>query len=301
MNLNQLEYFVSVAELLNFTRAAEKHFISQTAITQQIHALEQTVGVPLLVRDKHHVELTTAGRVYLDEARVILERSREALRLARLASEGIEGELTLGFISGYGHTDFSAPLRRFHQAYPGVRLHLLRNNMSVLMSMLEHGACDAALVVPPFLLDFPTMSHQYLRSYPVMAVLSAGHPLAAREKLTYADLKGERFIMMQPSDRPKDQMEEALLVFKRGGFLPDVAAVEGEPETLLLMISAGMGISILPEYITRPYVRDSDLRILPLLTEEGTAETVDFEITWATENTNPALQQFLRMMEEEPG
>jgi len=91
MNLNQLEYFISAAETLNFSKAAAKCFISQTAMTQQIKALEKTIGVPLFVRDKHHVELTTPGRVYLGEARAIIERSNQALRLARLASEGLTG------------------------------------------------------------------------------------------------------------------------------------------------------------------------------------------------------------------
>ena len=293
MNLNQLEYFVSAAETLNFTRAAEKHFISQTAMTQQIRALEQTVGVPLFIRDKHHVELTTAGRIYLNEARTILERSEEALRLARLAAEGTQGELTLGYISGFGHADFAGPLRRFHQAYPGVSLKLIRNNSSVLMEHLERGECDAVLIVSLSGQEKSEQGRLYLKSYPVMAILPTGHPLTEQNSLTYSELKGEEFIMMEPSDRPMDQMEESLLIFKRGGFLPNVVAIEGEPETLLLMVSAGMGISILPEYIVRPYLRDRAFRALPLLTEEGNAETIDFEILWMKNNSNPVLENFL--------
>ena len=266
-------------------------------MTQQIHSLEETVGVQLFIRDKHHVELTTAGKVYLNEARIILQRSEEAMRLARLASEGMEGELTIGYISGYGRVDFAASLRRFHQAYPRIKVKLIRNNMSILMEELKHGRCDAVMVVPPFLPEYPDLEHKYLRSYPVMAVLGAGNPLANRDRLTYADLREESFIMMEPSNRPKDQMEEALLIYKRGGFLPNVVAIEGEPETLLLMISAGMGVSILPEYIIRPYLRDEDIRVLPLITEDGMAESVDFEILWGKENQNPALGQFIGMIE----
>ena len=88
MNLKQLEYFVSVAETLNFTRAARKCFISQTAMTQQIRALEESIGVLLFIRDKHHVELTPAGRVFMYEAKAILSRSEEAVKLARSAAEG---------------------------------------------------------------------------------------------------------------------------------------------------------------------------------------------------------------------
>ena len=78
MNLKQMEYFVAAAEQLNFTRAAKKCFISQTAMTLQIQSLEEKIGVPLFVRDKHHVELTAAGKVYLNEARAVLRRRRSS-------------------------------------------------------------------------------------------------------------------------------------------------------------------------------------------------------------------------------
>lgn len=106
MNLRQLEYFVSVAENLNFTKAAKKCFISQTAMTLQIQALEEIVGVPLLIRSKHHVELTPAGKVYLNEAKVILARSEEAVKLAKTAAKGVSGRISIGFIRGYEQSLF---------------------------------------------------------------------------------------------------------------------------------------------------------------------------------------------------
>ena len=132
MNLKQMEYFVAAAEQLNFTRAAKKCFISQTAMTLQIQSLEEKIGVPLFVRDKHHVELTAAGKVYLNEARAVLVRAEEAAKLARTAAEGVAGELTIGFIRGYEQSRFSETLRSFHEAYPNISIHLLRENMSAL-------------------------------------------------------------------------------------------------------------------------------------------------------------------------
>ena len=88
MNTQQLYYFVTAAETLNFSKAAEKCYISQTAMSLQIKSLEQLVGVPLFNRDQHHVELTAAGKIYLEEAREILRRSDEAVYLARSAAEG---------------------------------------------------------------------------------------------------------------------------------------------------------------------------------------------------------------------
>ena len=130
MNLNQLEYFVCAAHHLNFTKAAKECYISQTAMTQQIQALERTLEVQLFIRDKHHMELTTAGKVYLKEAKAILKRSDEAIRLARMASTGMDGELSVGFISGFGQSDCYELLRGFHEAFPNIKLKFLRNTMS---------------------------------------------------------------------------------------------------------------------------------------------------------------------------
>ena len=295
MNLNQLNYFISVAEQKNFTRAAEQNYISQTAMSQQIKSLEKTIGVPLFVRDKHHVELTAAGKVYLKEARKIIQQSDDAMRLARLASTGVSGELTLGFVTGYGKGDFSEYLRIFHEAFPDIKINLVRDNSSVLLDKLTQGTCDVAFVISSHVHGKFYLNRKYLTSYPIMAVLPEGHELSDREKLSYSELEGEKFIMMDPADQPKDQMQESLLIYQRGGYLPDVVAADGEDETVMLMIAAGIGIGLIPEYITRHYENDPTLQILPIVKEDGSAETLDFEVLWS-DNTNPALDHLLQIL-----
>jgi len=293
MNLNQLEYFVSVAENLSFTKAANQCFISQTAMTQQIRNLENTVGVPLLIRDKHHVELTTAGKIYLKEAKAILKRSDEALRLARSASTGLEGELKVGFLSGYGQGDCSEILRDFHGSYPDVKLSLYRDTLSGLIDSMNRGECDAAFMLTPKQELKEQINYVYLRSYPLMAVLDKAHPLAGNEAITYADLSNEKFIIMQPSGRARDEMEEMVIIYERGGFIPNVIALEREPETIFLMISIGLGISLMPEYLIRLYQRDDELKIVPVVKADGSAETIDAGIAWAKNNTNPVVGKFV--------
>lgn len=296
MSMNQLEYFISAAETLNFTKAARKCFISQTAMTQQIKALEAKVGVPLFVRDKHHVELTTAGKVYLNEARGILARNNEALRLARLASTGIYGSLRIGFIRGYGASDLSQILRRFHHSYPNISFSLYRDNSSILYQKLEQGDCDLIFTLSSRHTTHMDMDHFYIKSFPLMCALSPDHPLSVKQFVTYPDLKDENYIMMQPPGRSKDEMEESLLVYERGGFFPNIIALESDPETLLLMVSVGMGISILPEYITHIHQKRDDLSLLPVLKADGTAETLDLEIIWPKNNPNPAVDQMLEIL-----
>ena len=88
MNLQQLEYFLAVAKLLNFTRVAEKYFISQTAVTQQIKSLEEQLGVKLFNRTKRKVELTPAGTVFIEEAQAIINRTKEAITKTQAAATG---------------------------------------------------------------------------------------------------------------------------------------------------------------------------------------------------------------------
>ena len=260
MNLKQMEYFVAAAEQLNFTRAAKKCFISQTAMTLQIQSLEERIGVPLFVRDKHHVELTAAGKVYLNEARAILVRAEEAAKLARTAAEGVAGELTIGFIRGYEQSRFSETLRSFHEAYPNISIHLLRENMSALYELLDNGTCDLAFNLSLYTQNYEDLKHRFLKRFPMMAVLYPGHTLAGDSHLMYRDLARE-------------------------------------VQTVLLEVSAGFGVAILPEYAVRHYRNARNLVVVPLLRADGSPEELDFEIAWRQSNPNPAIEKLLQWVE----
>jgi len=298
MNSNQLEYFISAAELLNFTKAANECCISQTAMTQQIQNLERSVGVPLFIRDKHHVELTAAGEVYLKEARAIIKKSDEAIRLARMATELLDGEITVGFISGFGQTDCYEVLRGFIEAYPNIKLKLYRDTMSGLLNALERGECDIAFCVQPHQKESGGYNHLYMKSYAAVVALGHDHPLANEQMITCEQLANEKFIIMQPSGRARDEMEEMLWVYEKGGFLPNVVAVEKEPETIMLLVSLGLGICIFPEYVARLYQRNEAIKIVPLVGDDNSAETLDFEMIWLKDSSNPAVEKLVDWLEE---
>ena len=107
MNINQLKYFVAVAEYQSFTKAANQYYISQTAITQQIHALETQMDVCLIDRTKRPVALTSAGNVFLSEAKAILERINSAMNKVHDASIGLVGTLRIGYTKGYEKSNLS--------------------------------------------------------------------------------------------------------------------------------------------------------------------------------------------------
>ena len=142
MNLNQLKYFIAVAEYRSFTKAAEQYFLTQTAITQQIQRLEDAVGAQLIDRKTRPISLTPMGQVFLREARAVLKRMDHAVQRTRQASTGISGTLRIGYTVGYEHSDLIAKLRQFHQDYPNVLIICSRDDTDQLTSGLIKGEYD---------------------------------------------------------------------------------------------------------------------------------------------------------------
>lgn len=297
MNLHQLEYFVAVGEHLSFTKAAQQCGITQTAISQQIKALEEKLEVRLLKRDRHHVELTPAGAAYIGEARAILLHAERAAKIARVAQNSAEGSLRIAFMRGCEQDYFSEIVRSFRELAPKVDISLMRENMGAVYEALENSACDVAFSLAPFTQDYPGLSFRFIKSYPIMAVLYPGHRLADRESILYTDLRNESFIIQQEKDRPVNENEEALLLCNRGGFVPKVAVQDPDVENVLFMVSAALGIAIMPEFTVRNYSAAKNLKLIPIVKSDGTPEMMEFCAAWRTDNENPAVEKLLDWVE----
>ena len=295
MNLNQLRYFVSVAECGNFTRAANQHYISQTAITQQIHALEENVGAKLFDRNSRPVALTPAGRVFLKEAREILGKMDAALQRTREATTGLEGELRLGFTKGYEHSDLPRHLRSFHHEYPNVLISCYRCDTDMLASGLMSGEYDVIFTWDSTnlrqeeALDVRVMEH-----VPLRVALYANHPLARRKELTRKDLKQENILFMSPSGTG-DSFGDAFYIrlYQQAGYQPNIILRSNDMESILMMVAAEEGISIVPEYSHPWDVGTENVVFVPLA---GEGETEEILIAWRRNDDNPALRRFLQKL-----
>ena len=142
MNRNQLRYFVAAAEHRSFTKAAEQYYISQTAVTQQIHLLEETLGCELFDRSTRPVSLTSAGRSFLLDAKAILERMSSAQERVHDAATGLTGTLRVGYVRGYERSDLSVLMRHFHQKNSNVLITFYRCSTDVLAAGLLHQEYD---------------------------------------------------------------------------------------------------------------------------------------------------------------
>lgn len=295
MNLNQLRYFISVAENGSFTKAAASHFISQTAITQQIHALEENIGTKLLDRNSRPVSLTPAGRVLLKEAREILGRMDAALIRTREASTGLEGELRLGYTKGYEHSDLPKYLRRFHREYPNVLISCYRCDTDALAAGLISGDYDVIFTWDSTnLRQEETLQLQVMEQVPLRVALYANHPLARRSELTRKDLKQENILFMSPSGTG-DSFGDAFYIrlYQQAGYQPNILLRSNDMESILMMVAAEEGISIVPEYSHPWDVGTENVVFVPLA---GEGETEEILIAWRKNDDNPALRHFLQKL-----
>ncbi|MDG4831580.1 LysR family transcriptional regulator [Solwaraspora sp. WMMD1047] len=189
METRELRYFVAVAEELHFSRAAERLGIAQPPLSRAIQQLERRLGVTLLERDRRGVALTGAGQTLLDEARAILDASTAAARRTRRAGSAATGRLTLATKAGANHELLRKLLDAHAAEQDAAEIEVLLCGMGDQARMLRDGRADVALMQRPFdaLAGFDT---EDLLTEQQVAILPAGHPLAARDALTMADISG---------------------------------------------------------------------------------------------------------------
>ena len=291
MTSNQLKYFVTAAETLSFTEAGKRHFISQTAITQHIQSLEEQLGVKLFAREKKRVQLTPAGEIFYMEAKAILERTRIAVDRARNAADGISGSLRIGYVKGQGFSLISPLIRKFYLQNPSVIFSLFRQAHLDLLMNLEQNRLDFVFNIAYGDTDLSGFSFKKISSDRLYAVLPPGHPYAQLSSIRRYDLRSEPFLLTKFYDDPAAKKYGSIIPEKFGesGFIPKVDSRSSDAETLMILVSAGIGITILPESIVRTLGPSTDLSIIPL---EGEHEHVDVLAIWKSDSANPVTQVF---------
>ncbi|MDD6211752.1 MAG: LysR family transcriptional regulator [Clostridiales bacterium] len=292
MNINQLKYFVSVGECRSFSKAAEQNFISQTAITQQIKALENTMGTTLVERGKRPVELTPAGRVFMQEAKAILERMELAVKRTHAAKDGLEGSIRIGYTKGYECSSFPGKLREFHKKYPNVLITCFRHDTDMLAAGLLNGEYDVIFTWDSTnILQDDRACVRLVDRVQLMAALYSSHPFAQRSILKRSELKGERLLFMSPSSNG-DSLGDAhyIQLYQKAGYNPDILLRTSDMESVIMMIEAEVGISILPAYCANNRMDTNKLIFIPL---EGEAEIEDIIAVWRKDDPNIVLKHFL--------
>lgn len=297
MNLNQLKYFVAVAEYRSFTKAAEQYFLAQTAITQQIQKLEESVGVQLVDRKTRPISLTPMGQVFLREARSILRRVDNAVLCAREASTGITGTLRVGYTKGYEHSSLTVKLRQFHQIYPNAMINCYRCDTDRLTTGLIDGEYDLIFTWDSTnICKDEAVEFRLQEKVPLVVAMYGSHPLARCTSLTRADLRDEDMLFMSPSATGDSLGDEYFIrLYQRAGYYPNILMRSSDVESILMMVAAEVGISVLPVSCTRHLSDADNLVFVPM---EGENEVEEILTVWRRDNDSPLLRHFLSLLEE---
>jgi DNA-binding transcriptional LysR family regulator len=244
MELRQIRSFISIAETLHFGRTAELIHLSQPALSLQIRALEEEVGFKLFERNRRKTMLTAAGLAFRDDAVVAVSQLDKAVRSARLAAQGRLGLLRVGFISTAGNEIVPKIVREFRESNPEVEFSLLNVLTADQIQMLDTGSLDIGFLRLP-IGEHPALEVVRVHREPFVVVVPLSHRLAKKKKIHLRELSAQTFVMYERSYAPgfHDLM---VGILRDGGIVPHVCQTAGQMPTLISLVDAGMGISILP-------------------------------------------------------
>jgi len=283
MELRHLRYFVAVAEELHFGRAAARVQIVQPALSRQIRALEEEMGLRLLERDRRRVALTPAGAVFLDDARLLLERAARAVEAARRADRGELGSLRIGYVPAMVSTGLPEIVRGFRKRFPDVEVRLQEMNPAMQVEALLGDRVDVGFVRGP--IHEPALAAETVLEEPLVAALPSGHRLSRHRRLGIAMLAGEPFVL-QARWRGPGSHDQILAICRRAGFSPRVVQ-EGSYAEVASLVASGAGVAIVPASLRM--IRRAGVLYRPLHEQPMTR----LEIVWRKDAALPVLRAFL--------
>jgi DNA-binding transcriptional LysR family regulator len=244
MELRQIRSFLSIAETLHFGRTSEVIHLSQPALSLQIRALEDEIGVRLFERNRRKTSLTAAGVAFREEASQALLGLDQAVRKAKLAANGKLGILRIGFISTAGNEIVPTIVRQFRERNADVEFSL-RNILTIdQIQMLEAGSLDIGF------LRLPIPAHSGLEVVtvhrePFVLVVPSSHKLAKRKRIRLREASGEDFVMYERAYAPGFH-DLIFGMLRDAGIIPNVRQAAGEMPTLISLVDSGTGVAILP-------------------------------------------------------
>ena len=284
-----MRYFVAVAETLNFRRAAEQLRLAQPPLSAQIKSLEGELGTRLLERTTRSVRLTHAGRVFLEEARAVLAASAQAERRAREAERGLVGTLRLGVIAPAANAWLAGVLRCFRQRFPQVQLSLFDLSSTEQLRRLREHELEAGLLRPP--VGFPELDYRFVQESRQVLALPAGHRLARKRRLEWADFHDEELVLMTPNAQ-HGFYDAFFAACAKAGAKPRPTQYANDIQTKMWLISAGFGIA--PTTDTLAEIKRPGLVFRPLPPGLPPVQTV---LVWRRPDDSLVLAHFRECFE----
>ena len=278
LKLKDLRYLVAVADLRHFGRAAARCFVSQPTLSAQLKKLEQDLGVQLIERAPNNVALTPAGEEIVARARRILEASEEVVTLASGHRDPLAGRLRVALLPTIGPYLLPRVASAIRRRLSRLELRLYEYQTAPMLEKLHDGQLDVGILALPVELDGLESRELYREAF--MVAVPERHPLAARETLRVADLRGATLLLLEDGHCLRDQ---ALEVCSRAGVREQQDFRATSLETLRQMVATGAGVTLLPELagrgaygsargvVLRPFARPAPVRHIGALWRKSTA------------------------------
>jgi DNA-binding transcriptional LysR family regulator len=260
MTLEQLRIFVAVAEREHVTRAAAALGLTQSAVSAAIAALEARHDTRLFDRVGRHIELTAAGREFLEEARAVLARAHAAeLMLSELGTLG-RGTLNVHASQTIASYWLPARLVRFREAHPRIDVRLSAGNTETVARAVVEGAADLGFVEGP--VSLPVLTTSEVGQDELALVVGAGHPLARKRRVTVGDLAGTPWVVREAGSGTRAEIEAALLALEMPIHAREIALELPSNEAVRAAVEEGAGVAGLSMLVVRQGLETGVLRRL---------------------------------------
>jgi DNA-binding transcriptional LysR family regulator len=288
IELRQLRYFLAVAEELNFTRAAEKMGIAQPPLSQQIATLEHQLRVTLFRRTNREVVLTNEGRALALHARRVINTTAKAAAVVRAISKGEQGPLSIGAVFSSIYTLIPHILPRLSKEYPGIKVSLQEMTISQQITALLDENIDAGILRGP--ISSPELDFVTLFSEPFVAVVPSTTSIAEEKVVRLEQIADQPLIRVRASAN-RDYSRQMFSVLQDRGFNLNIVQEVSDTHTLIGLVAAGVGCSIVPASFRNIQIRQ--VRYIPFV--DRTPQTT-IDLVWRKDNNSPILKNFLMLI-----
>ncbi|MCG1017663.1 MULTISPECIES: LysR family transcriptional regulator [Burkholderiaceae] len=292
-DLRQLRYFVTLAEEQHFSRAAARLAMTQPPLSQAIRLLEDALGVRLFERTKRSVELTPVGAALLPEVRRVLAAADALAPLARSLAQGETGVLALAFVSSADYGLLPGLLRQFGERFPRVRLQLLEATSDVQIDELVAGRIDAGIVIPPIPpRHAAALSYLPIAREPLIVALSCELAQALDTAYNQAEIELAQFadvpLVIFPRRLAPAFYDIIMGCYKAAGIVPRIGQEAIQMQTIVSLVSAGMGVALVPQSLRNLRRTGVVYRAL-----RGALPVVETGLVWRTGDVSPVLAGFI--------
>jgi LysR family transcriptional regulator, benzoate and cis,cis-muconate-responsive activator of ben and cat genes len=291
MELRHLRYFVTAAEELNFSRAAARLRVSQPPLSRQIRNLEEEIGAPLFDRSRQKLQLTPAGKSFLEQAKQILAQSERAVQMAKAVAQGKCGQLTLAFLSPLGGVFLPTALRVFRRKFPLVEVTLTEMAPGRQLKALCEGRIDIGIVPKDEARLEKALALEPVIEVRMMAALPPEHPLTRLREVPLRTFADEPIVTFKRSTAPAlhDWIRD---LCRASGFEPIMARQCDQAQAMLDSVASGLGVAILPEFFRR---YQSDVAFRPLAPNSPKTELC---MVWRRSDNSAAVHALRAIMRQ---